>query len=71
MTFDKASSRMNSAHRKESNTGLSGRWLVLARVGWVALVVFILGVFFASLPDTLAVLHQPCIVYGVQALVVN
>ncbi len=62
MTLDKVSSRikMNSESRRESNTRLSGRWLVLARVGWVAVVVFILIVFFGSLPDTLSVLHQPC-----------
>ena len=62
MALDKASSRtgMNSVHRREASTRLSGRWLVLVRVGWVAVVVFMLVVFFGSLPDTFVVLHQPC-----------
>ena len=62
MALDKASSRtkMNSAHRREASTRLSGRWLSVARVGWVAVVVFIVVVFFGSLPDTLAVLHLSC-----------
>src|SRR5215471_11821795 len=32
------------------DTRLQGRWLVLARVGWVVLVVVTLAIFFAILP---------------------
>ena len=62
MTLDKVSSRtgMNSAHRRETNTRLSGRWLILARVGWIALVLFMLGVAIVSLPASFAVLRLPC-----------
>jgi hypothetical protein len=51
---------MNSAHRRETPTHLSGQWLMLARVGWIALVLFILGVAIVSLPTSFAVLHLPC-----------
>ncbi len=39
---------------------LHGRWLLLARVGWVALVVLTLAIFFASLPVYRALLQTPC-----------
>ena len=42
-------------------TALRGRWLVLARVGWAALVVFTLTIFFASLPVYLEQLQTICI----------
>jgi hypothetical protein len=42
-------------------TGLCGRWLVLVRVGWVALVILTLAIFFASLPVHVAMLQTPCI----------
>jgi len=38
-----------------------GRWLLLARLGWVALVVLTLSIFFASLPVYLAQLQTTCI----------
>jgi len=62
MTLDKVSSRasMNSAHRREPNIRLSGRWLILARVGWIALVLFMLGVAIVSLPASFVTLHHPC-----------
>jgi len=43
-----------------AGTRLSGRWLILARVIWIALVVCILAYFIASLPETFVTLHQPC-----------
>src|SRR5262245_55480856 len=49
--------------RKRSHaldTRLHGRWLLLARVGWGALVVLTLAIFFASLPMYLAQLQTPC-----------
>ena len=45
---------------RAAGTRLSGRWLILARVIWIALVVCILAYFIASLPETFVTLHQPC-----------
>jgi hypothetical protein len=38
-------------------TQLQGRWLVLARIGWVTFTLLVLGVFFANLPAYFAYLH--------------
>ena len=43
-----------------SDTRLQGRWLLLARVGWVALVTLTLVIFGASLPVYITQLHTPC-----------
>jgi len=42
------------------DTRLHGRWLLLARIGWIALIVFTLTIFFASLPVYVAQLQTPC-----------
>jgi signal transduction histidine kinase len=42
-------------------TGLHGRWLLLARISWIALVVITLTIFFASLPLYMAQLRTPCV----------
>jgi signal transduction histidine kinase len=42
------------------DTRLQGRWLLLARAGWVVLVVLTLTIFFASLPEYVAQLQTPC-----------
>ena len=42
------------------DTRLQGRWLVLTRGVWLALVILTLGIFFASLPVYLAQLQTPC-----------
>jgi signal transduction histidine kinase len=42
------------------DTRLQGRWLLLARAGWVVLVVLTLTIFFASLPEYVAQLQNPC-----------
>ena len=52
-----------AAHPQSSSqteTRLTGSWLILARVAWIVLVLFLLGFLFVSLPANLAVLHQPC-----------
>ena len=49
--------------RKRSHapdTRLHGRWLLLARGIWIALVVLTLTIFFASLPVYAAQLRTPC-----------
>ncbi len=43
-----------------ATTRLSGRWLLLARLVWIALVLFVLAAAIASLPAVFAVLHLPC-----------
>src|SRR5713226_8932598 len=49
---------------------LHGRWLVLTRGVWLALVILTLGTFFASLSVYIALLQTPCAgtacAYGVQ-----
>ena len=42
-----------------SETRLQGRWLVLARIGWITFTLLVLGVFFANLPAYFAYLHIP------------
>src|SRR5215467_12790965 len=46
--------------RNTVETHLQGRWLVLARVMWLALVTLTLTIFGASLPVYVAQLHTPC-----------
>ena len=46
--------------RSEANTRLNGSWLTVARIGWVACVVFTLTVFFASIPVYVAQLQTMC-----------
>jgi hypothetical protein len=42
------------------DTRLHGRWLLLARVGWVVVVTVAFGLFVASLPSYVAYLHHLC-----------
>src|SRR6266567_1474149 len=42
------------------DTRVPGRWLLLARAGWVVLVILTLAIFFAILPVFLAQLQTPC-----------
>ena len=42
------------------DTRLHGHWVVLLRGAWLTLVIFTLGIFFASLPVYLAQLQTPC-----------
>ena len=49
-----------SSARAEPDTRLHGRWLVLARVAWLGVVVLIVGVFITSLPVFLAQLEVTC-----------
>ncbi len=49
---------------EETNTRLSGRWLILARATWIMLVAFAFVLLFVSLPQFsafFAQLQQPCI----------
>src|SRR3989440_498122 len=51
---------VRSASSSMADTRLRGGWLVLARVGWVAVVVLALGLFIASIPTIFADLHILC-----------
>ncbi len=60
MNVEHRPTAMTESREPHSYARLHGRWLVLARVGWVALVVLTLAIFFASLPVYLALLQTPC-----------
>ena len=57
-----ASTQVTLSQQKQhaANTRLTGRWLILARVVWVVLVVFILGIFSVLLPVYLTQLQTVC-----------
>ncbi len=51
---------VTESRERHSSPRLQGRWLLLARVGWVALVVLTLAICFGSLPVYIALLQTPC-----------
>ena len=51
---------LTSSREEHSFARLHGRWLLLARIGWAALVALTLSIFFASLPVYLAQMETPC-----------
>jgi len=46
--------------RQTSDTTLHGRWLLLARLIWVALAIVFIGTFLASIPPGFEMLRTPC-----------
>ncbi|MGH2495875.1 MAG: histidine kinase [Ktedonobacteraceae bacterium] len=53
----------NVTHVDSANvttTLLSGRWLFLARVGWIAIALLALGLYISSVPSYFASLHVLC-----------
>jgi hypothetical protein len=60
MNVEHAPAAMTESHERHSYARLHGRWLLLARAGWSALVTFTLAIFFASLPVYIAQLQTPC-----------
>jgi len=60
MNVHQAPTAMTESGEQYSYARLHGRWLLLARVGWVTLVVLTLTIFFASLPVYIAQLQTPC-----------
>ncbi len=50
----------NSDLHNTRDPRLYGCWLILARIGWVAVVGLALGLFIASIPTTFADLHILC-----------
>src|SRR5205814_3721066 len=60
MNVQHAPTAIAESRERHSYARLHGRWLVLARVVWVAVVVLALGLFIASIPTTFASLHMLC-----------
>ena len=60
MNVQHVPTEVTESREQHSYARLQGRWLVLARLGWGALVVLTLAIFFASLPVYLAQLQTPC-----------
>jgi hypothetical protein len=60
MNVQHAPTEVTESREQHSSARLQGRWLLLARVGWVALVILTLGIFFASLPVYIALQQTPC-----------
>jgi hypothetical protein len=60
MDVQQAPTPMAESREQRSYVRLQGRWLLLARVGWVGLVILTLAIFFSSLPSYIALLQTPC-----------
>jgi hypothetical protein len=60
MNVQHAPTVMAESRERHSSARVPGRWLLLARGTWIALVVLTLATFFASLPVYLALLQTPC-----------
>src|SRR5215467_2134172 len=60
MNVQHAPRASTESRERHSYARVPGRWLLLARVGWGALVVLTLAIFFASLPVYLTQLQTPC-----------
>ena len=59
------------SQRNATSMRLHGRWLVLARMLWIALVALILTFFVASLPAFIATLQTACTTAACQALIAS
>jgi hypothetical protein len=60
MNVEHAPTAVTESRERRSYARLHGRWLVLARGVWLALVILTLAIFFASLPVYVAQLQTPC-----------
>ena len=60
MYVQHAQTEVTESSERHSYARLHGRWLLLARVGWGALVTLTLAICFGSLPVYLALLQTPC-----------
>jgi hypothetical protein len=60
MNVQHAPTEVTESREQHNYARVPGRWLLLARGTWVALVIFTLGTFFASLPVYIAQLQTPC-----------
>jgi hypothetical protein len=62
MNLHYAATQITSSHERhdEVHTRLQGRWLLLGRIVWFALVILTLGVYFASLSDYFTEIRTVC-----------
>jgi hypothetical protein len=60
MNVHHAPAAVTESRERHSSARLQGRWLLLARGVWIALVVLTLAIFFASIPAYLTQLQTPC-----------
>jgi hypothetical protein len=60
MNVQHAPTGVTESPERHNSTRVPGSWLLLARFGWVVLVVLTLGIFFASLPVYFTQLHTIC-----------
>src|SRR6266571_8673396 len=60
MNVQHAPTQMTESRERQNSARLHGRWLLLARGTWLALVVLTLAIFFATLPVYIALLQTPC-----------
>jgi hypothetical protein len=66
MNLHHAATQITSSHERypEADTCLHGRWLLLARIVWFALVALTLSVYIASLPEYVTELQTVCRLAG-------
>ncbi len=57
MSFSRTQAGTNATSAGADNTDLRERWLLLARIVWVAVVLLALGLFVASMPSYFTYLH--------------
>jgi len=60
MNVQHAPTEVTESRERDSSARLQGRWLLLARGTWIALVALTLAIFFASLPVYLALMQTSC-----------
>jgi hypothetical protein len=62
MNLQHAATPITASHERqhEADTRLHGRWLLLARIAWFALVILTLSVYMASLPAYVTELQKIC-----------
>ena len=60
MDIQHAPRASTESRERHSSACVPGRWLLLTRGVWLALVVLTLAIFFASLPVYVALLQTPC-----------
>jgi hypothetical protein len=60
MNVQHAPTGVTESPERHSSARVPGNWLLLARFGWVVMVILTLGIFFASLPVYFTQLHTIC-----------
>ena len=60
MNVQHAPTAVTGSRERQSSARLQGRWLLLARIVWIAVVVFIMALFVASIAAFIATLNTAC-----------